>query len=383
VRMRHRMVMELLRPGGELLGHSSLDPDWDPAIEWTRLAGLRAHGVWAPGSEAERAIDALWHSELGEPFMRGFRVTLADGAGLAWHEDFSIRYFADLARGASADLIEKGTLAAGDPYLYRALAYEPDAAEAPDDPVFATVDRPPPLVLRDLPPTALAAASPMRSDAQADDFEVYIPSEVLEEASTLTARAGDVETGGILIGHVGRSSPSGDTTSPLTTSREEMCVAVTALIPARHTLSHSTKLTFTSDTWTDVRQAVELRGRDELVLGWFHSHPQHAWCRERGCPPAQQQQCASALGFLSAEDGVLHRTMFSRAFTVALVMTHSARGILPRLFGWRAGLLEPRGYRILRQPPPADPAPVGGDAGRVRLDAPGASAAPGAAARRR
>jgi len=42
--------------------------------------------------------------------------------------------------------------------------------------------------------------------------------------------------------------------------------------------------------------------------------------------------------------------MFPRAFTVALVMTHSIKGILPRLFGWRAGLLEPRGFRVLAQP---------------------------------
>jgi len=353
MRMRHRLVMELVWPGGELLGHASLDPDWDPAIEWTRLSGLRTHGVWAPASQAERGIDALWHSELGEPFMRGFRVTLAHHTGTAWHEDFSIRYFAELARTASASLIEKGTLAPGDSYRYRTLAYEPDTAEpSVDSPLFSTVDLSPPLVLHDLPPAAVAGATPRLSDAKADDFEVYTPNAVLEEASTLTAGAGDVETGGILIGHLGREphTTQADDPSRSTMRPAEICVAITALIPARHTVGDSTKLTFTSDTWTDVRRAVELRGRGEIVLGWFHSHPQHAWCREKGCPLEQQRQCASAVGFFSTDDGALHRTMFPRAFTVALVMTHSARGILPRLFGWRDGLLEPRGYRVLAQP---------------------------------
>jgi hypothetical protein len=346
--------MELLRPGGELLGHASLDPDWDPAIEWTRLAGLRSHGVWAPESLAERAIEALWHVERGEPFMRGFRVTLADGTGTAWHEDFSIRYFAELARTAAATLIAKGTLNAGDSYQYRTLAYEPDAAEPPPQgALFSTVDLPPPLVLHDLPSAAFPGAWLRHADAQANDFEVYIPNAVLEEASELTAGAGDLETGGLLIGHLGRephAARAGDATSHPAMRPAEICVAITALIPARHTVGHSTKLTFTSETWTDVRRAVELRGRGEIVLGWFHSHPQHAWCREKGCPLEQQRQCPSAVGFFSVDDGALHRTMFPRAFTVALVMTHSARGILARLFGWRAGLLEARGYQVLAQP---------------------------------
>jgi proteasome lid subunit RPN8/RPN11 len=336
--------MEVLRTGGELVGHTSLDPDWDPAIEWTRLAGLRTLGIWAPESQAERAIEALWHSELGEPFMRGFRVTLADRTGAAWHEDFSIRYFAEAARASSA----------GDPYLYRALAYEPDTAETPDEPaLFATVDRPQPLVFHDVPPAVHAGALPQRADAHAGDFEVYIPRAVLDDASTLTAGAGDVETGGILIGHLGREVDATQAAGaePRSDTRpSEICVAITALIPARHTVGHSVKLTFTSDTWTDVRRAVALRGRGELVLGWFHSHPQQAWCREKGCSLAAQQQCPSAAGFFSADDGALHRTVFPRAFTVALVMTHSAQGIIPRLFGWRAGLLESRGYSILAQP---------------------------------
>lgn len=341
--MRHRLVVEILRTNGQLVGHASLDPDWDPAIEWTRLAGLRTRGIWAPASAAERAIEALWHPELGEPFMRGFRVTLADQAGTTWHEDFSIRYFAESARAAAAALVAKGALAAGDSYLYRALAYEPDTAvDAGADARFATVDAPPPLPIHDLPPAALVDASPRHADANTEDFEVYIPSAVLDEASALTAGAGDVETGGILIGHLGREAPD--------TGASDICVAITALVPARHTVGHATKLTFTSDTWTDVRRAVALRGRGELVLGWFHSHPQQAWCREKGCSDEEQQRCTAAAGFLSTDDGALHRTMFPRAFTVALVMTHSVQGIRPRLFGWRAGLLEARGYRVLAQP---------------------------------
>jgi len=344
--------MEVLRPTGELLGHATIEPDWEPAVEWTRLAGLRTRGIWAPGAEAERAIDALWHAELGEPFTRGFRVTFADAVDREWHEEFSIHYFADAARSVAATLVAKGALAAGDRYLYRVLAYEPDTPVASDtDGRFAAADAPPPLPIHDVQPGALLDASPRHADAQVDDFEVYIPGAVLDEAEALTAGAGDLETGGILIGHLGRvaAAATAATVRP-DTSTSDICVAVSALVPARHTIGHATKLTFTSDTWTDVRRTVALRRRGELVLGWFHSHPQLAWCREQGCSPDAQQRCTAAAGFFSADDVALHRTVFPRAFTVALLMTHSVQGILPRLFGWRAGLLEPRGYRVLTHP---------------------------------
>jgi proteasome lid subunit RPN8/RPN11 len=352
VRLSHRLVIELLRPDGTPLGHAGVDPDWEPALEWARLAGFRLHGVWATGAAAERALTPLWHADLGEPFMRGFRVSLAAESGPAWDADFPLRYFADLARQASTDLVASGRLAAGDSYAYRVLAYAEEATPSPEDfPPFATSDVPTPLRLHELSPEPLGQGAARHDDAEAEDFEVYIPDEVLDEASRLTARAGETETGGILIGHVCRDpigGANGAAVSATPADGSEICVAITALVAARHTVSASTKLTFTSDTWTDVRHTVELRRRGEMVLGWFHSHPVFAWCRERGCPIERQRQCASASGFFSVDDIALHRTMFPRAFTVALLMSHSARGILPRLFGWRAGLVEPRGYTLTR-----------------------------------
>jgi hypothetical protein len=269
--------------------------------------------------------------------MRGFRVNLESG-GTAWHGDFTIAYFAGLAQMAAGRLREQGALARGESFLYRALAYAQPGADAigPHSAAFAVADQPAPLPIRDVSRRALEARSAPAGDTHTDDFEVYVPAHVLEEASTLTAGAGDVETGGILIGHLGRD-PQGP----------DIFVEITALIQARHTVGAATKLTFTSDTWTDVRGAVALRRRGEHLLGFFHSHPQDTWCRERGCPIEQQRQCSAADGFFSEDDLAMHRTMFPRAFTVALVMTRSIRGIVPRLFGWREGAFVPRGYRVL------------------------------------
>ena len=331
----YRLVIELLRTRGDTIGHANLEPDWEPAVEWTRIVGLRMLGVWAPEASAEPAIEPLWLLQRCQPYMRGFRVHLTGRDNATWHEDFSIRYFAGLAQIAAARLVENSTLAAGEGFLYRVLAYELTTRTDDLRSAFTAVHQPPPLVLREVSRARLGASAPA-GDTHADDFDVFIPAAVLEEASTLTRAAGDVETGGVLIGHLDREPDS-----------PEIFVDITALIPARHTVGASTKLTFTSDTWTDVRRALELRRKHEMVLGWFHSHPQFAWCREKGCPPAEQRRCAAAAGFFSSDDLALHRTMFPRAFMVALVMTHSLKGITPRLFGWRAGSFAARGFRVL------------------------------------
>lgn len=339
MRCTHRFLIELLRENGETVGRADVDPDWDPAVECARFAGLRTLGVWAPEASAVRGVRPVWDPRRGEPYVRGFSVDLAAPGDSAWQESFpAARYFGPLARAAATQLVAEGVLKEGERFRYRTLAYaraSEDIAEGPAP--FDVVERPQPLRIREreTPDCSSTAAG----DTQTGDFDVFIPAGVLEEASALTRQAGDVETGGILIGHLTREQGATD-----------VGVEVTALIPARHTVRASTTLTFTSDTWTDVRRAVELRRREELLVGWFHSHPQLTWCREKGCPLEQQRACAAADGFFSADDLALHRTMFPRAFAVALVMTHSVKGVLPRLFGWRSGCFEPRGFRVIAEP---------------------------------
>jgi proteasome lid subunit RPN8/RPN11 len=337
-----RLVMELLGATGERLGQMPLEPDWEPATEWTRLAGLRTLGVWAPEAEAERGVEPLWHSTLGEPYVGGFRVHLGRGDGCAWFADFPLAYFAREARAASADLVHQGRLKAGEEFLYLATAFARPAAVEARVSRFDAVDAPAPLAVLDTPLEPLLAASRLHGEGRAEDFPVFIHQSVLNDARSLTEHAGDRETGGVLIGHLRQANDVNDADAA-----REIFVEVTALVPARHTVSDSLTLTFTSDTWTDVRAALVLRDRREQLLGWFHSHPQAAWCRAKKCSLEQQRTCSLAAGFLSEQDCTLHRTMFPRAFTLALVMTHTIAGCVPALFGWRTGMLAARPFRVL------------------------------------
>ena len=96
----------------------------------------------------------------------------------------------------------------------------------------------------------------------ADDMPVFVPQHLLDQVAEQTLAERGRETGGILIGNLHR-----DATLP------EIFAEVTAQIPAEHTRGDAVKLTFTPDTWVAVDNAIKLRGRSEIYLGYWHSHP--------------------------------------------------------------------------------------------------------------
>jgi hypothetical protein len=127
---------------------------------------------------------------------------------------------------------------------------------------------------------------------------------------------------------------------------------VTAQIPAQHVKQELTRLTFTPATWTAVDAALALRGNREIQLGWWHSHPASHWCDE--CPPEVRQRCPKAGSpagdFFSTHDAALHRAVFPRAYSIALVLSDgcgNAGNPSWRLYGWRCGTIAARGFHLL------------------------------------
>jgi proteasome lid subunit RPN8/RPN11 len=327
-------AVEVERDDGTPVGQLPVNVDWEPAREWVRLLALR--GGWPAGDAFTRdlAVEPLWDPERGAPRLAGFRIQLAGVREC--DAEFPTAYFRDLARTTTARMVADGTLQKGDLIRCHALAFRVDAPApgeqrprlgrpaAPDIPVRRAL-------LADVLPSHDAGTS---SDAvDPDDLPVLIPDRVLEEARALTAGAGPSETGGVLVGHLYRDP-----------DRAVLFAEVTAQVPARHTEANATKLTFTPATWTEVRAALALRNRGEIMLGWWHSHPVREWCKK--CPEERRRQCALARGFLSDDDRLLHRTVFPRAYSVALVASDVEGGPTFTLFGWRRGLLEERTFHL-------------------------------------
>lgn len=362
--VRYRYVLECHRKDGqhEHLGTFAVNPDWEPARECARFSAIcRDPSPPFVLSGDSGTIEPCWHAQAGMPYLEGVRVIVPHDELPPVAFDIPLAYFADVARAASSALVKSGKLARGELFEYLVCAYAcRDETARPSSEKTATFAITPVeqvLDVSDLDMDELLADSSSCGLSGDEPMPVFMPQEVIEEAVELMVDAGDKETGGILIGHLHRD--------PL---RRELFLEVTTQIPAQHVEQELARLTFTPETWTAVDAALALRGKGEIQLGWWHSHPASHWCDE--CPPERRERCktsgAPSGDFFSAHDVALHRTVFSRAYSIALVISDgcgNAGTPIWRLFGWRYGMVMARGFHLVHaDQPPAVVFQSGGEA---------------------
>jgi hypothetical protein len=340
---QYRYIVEIYRGENELIDQAPASVEWNAALEWTWLEGLRRGDLQVTDGTRSSAIVPLWHPRLDEPYATGFRVTILAERGRGISEEFSTEYFKDAVNAATRRLLDEGRLDSRDDvrYLVLALFAEDHARAGPTSP-FTIREAPPDLTLGDSrladvtagATRVLASTTPTATDGEG--VPMVFPRSVLEEAGDATRRSRDRETGGVLIGHLHRDP-----------DRSDLFVEVTAQIPVVHAPADVNTLTFTPETWTAVQAAVDLRRRNEILLGTWHSHPVLEWCKD--CPREKRDLCSFAQGFLSAEDRRLHRTVFPKAYTCSLVVSNVAedRDLVQTLFGWHRGLIKRRGYYVV------------------------------------
>ncbi len=338
----YQYVIELFRTDGTPLGRVHVSPDWEPAREWTHFLGVRRGDIAAVTAATTHSVSPLWHPRLGEPYISGCRVVVVEPNGGTVTGEIPTTYFFRLAQQAAENYRENGALKPGERFRYVVTAFPAPQADAQlelaQNGRFAVQEMSQPLPLDTLPLTRLAEHAQAHGQMHDEDCPVFIPASILEEIVALKEQAGVVETGGILIGRLHRDP-----------SVPELFAEVTAQIPARHTQAGATHLTFTADTWTDVQTAITLRRRNEIMVGWWHSHPVKTWCQ---CPRERQQHCPLAAEFFSDDDDTFHRTVFPRAYSVGLVLSDVPSATETwttawALYGWRCGLVQARGFFVL------------------------------------
>jgi hypothetical protein len=317
--------------------------DWEPAIECAELEAMRLGKLPITFGVANCSVEPFWHEEVGEPLVSGFCLQFESANG---HHDnltsfrskvFGVNYFEASAAIAAARFKQAGVLTAEAQVRFQVLAFvhDRDNQESASESGFETEDVAQTLALQ---PGSLAdarAKSTATGEHPEELLPVFVPATLLEEIAELSKAAEATETGGILIGHLHKDE-----------NGSEIFANVTTQLPAQHTEAELMKLTFTSETWTDVRHCLQLRRQDEIMLGWWHSHPARAWCKD--CSVENQMQCAYARGFLSTHDRALHRTMFPRAYSLALVVNDVGFAAPSfSLFGWKDGALAERDYYVV------------------------------------
>ncbi len=342
-RPAYRYALHLIDPDGRSIGQVPVNIDWSGAIEWARFQAIR-QGVLPPRMtpETNHAIEPDWHPTLGEPYASGFRVTVFGREGRHAACDIPTIYLRELAAAAVRQLTAEDDPRRNRTFKYLAMAFPCEAPRHEEAPParFSVEGADRPIPLREQCWSDRSAGAEPFGDAHELDMPVLMQRAVLEEALAMTSEAGIDEAGGVLIGHLCRDpGPVG------------IFAEITAQVPVRHAVSTMTRLTFTADTWAAANAAVKLRRRGEVFLGWWHSHPfLKETCKD--CEKRRDGTCTENGLFLSPEDCALHRTVFPRAWSVALVVSDSpCSGLMWAMFGYRHGMLASRGYSLV--PPPA------------------------------
>ena len=340
IRSDYMYAISLYSKDGTALGQVAVDPgDLEPAVEWSRFDGIRCGLLSPEAGPISTTVWPIWHEQVGQPCLSGIRVSVSKN-GDQLQRDVPRAYFHPIAQQASAAFVAKGVLKSGETFSYLVLAFAcgSDGGQETDRRFrLEVLDAAMPLRESCLGEYT-AQAQQVGSAAEDGNMPVTFPQHVMDEVVDQTGKSGTLETGGILIGHVHRDS-----------GIPEIFLEVTAQIPARHTRSEPTQLTFTAETWTDVDSARKLRGKSELMLGWWHCH---TYLKEtcKDCPKLKDGSCNATATFMSTEDLVLHRTCFPRAYSIALVVAADntpEERLSWALFGWEQGLLRSRGFYIL------------------------------------
>lgn len=347
--IHYQYAVDIVAEDGRRVGQATVVPDWKPALEWVYFQGIREGRLPAVTAAAFGTVEPIWHPQSGQPYVSGFRAVIPSNGNAEVSRVIPTAYLRALARQTSASLVEKGLLKAGEVFRYAVSAFGTPMGSMPQPANaggFSVEEIAQPLPLDEAPLDSFFRGSLLAGGDEADgDTPVFMRRSVLDEAMELARRAGDIETGGVLVGKLYRDRTARDV-SVGDASACEIFVEVTAQIPAPHTLSQSTRLTFTAETWAAVRAALALRKRDELMLGWWHSHPD--FCRLCNCPVERRRYCTAASPFLSAEDVHLHATCFPCAYQMALLISDStADGMTSSLFGWWQGMVRVRAFHIL------------------------------------
>lgn len=361
----YQYMIEVFRQDGSRLNRYPVTPDWVPAHEWCHFLGVRRGTLPPVLTPFITAIEPTWHPTLGGPYVGGLSVTASSHLYDSTSERACITtvlplgYFHRTFQQLSATLIKDGTLQPKDVITYSICAFpkeQPEQGDAQQPHARFTVEE----VVHPLPIEELSLTSYHQHSQHFEeetppvqdvpDMPVFFHAQIMKEAMALAKNAGDLETGGILIGHLHRDPTS-----------KEIFLEVTAQIPATHTQAQQTSLSFTPETWAAVQAALTLRHQKEQWLGWWHCHPN--FCKN--CPEERQKTCTLSKPFFSQDDCNLHRQIFSRAFNIALLLTNRGpQGWATNAFGWRQGMIASRGYAIF-QPPvsPIDPQPLANPGG--------------------
>jgi proteasome lid subunit RPN8/RPN11 len=329
----YRFSVEARGLSEEMIGDCPMPGiDFEPALRCAHLAAIRQGSTPVSSRLPAARIELVDCPERGAPYVSGVQITLVAGDPAGGGVEpliLPLSFFeGEILRGSS-QLVEQGLIQAGEQFLFRLCAF-PQEQVPPAEAEFSLEAQPDELILwqADLPAVVERRGPPQA----ADEVPVLVAQRVLDESVELAAAAGELETGGLLLGRLCRDGAT-----------QELFVQVSALVAATRAVGTSASLHFGPEAFADLEQVLALRDQGECLVGWFHSHPQ--FCRN--CPDSRRRHCVYNRAFFSQADRDVHRALFPQAWSVALLISDLGTGVPAiDLFSWREGVIHSRGFAV-------------------------------------
>jgi proteasome lid subunit RPN8/RPN11 len=290
------------------------------------------------GLDVSCHLEPVWEREGENPYCAGFRLRMHTGEA-TYSKEYSKRVFKYEVYRVVSELLRKQKLTEGMELDYRLAMFHKDQVTGRrdrdiEDPrlSFEAVREPLPIVEASLETSLPDSTDPATT-------EVWIADQVLNEMIEYVLQNKEQERAGFLIGHLCQD--------PATKKVFAVCPAQVAARldngAAFPTESGSslTHFQFSPEVFFEVQRVIALRKKNELVLGWYHSHP---W--PFSCQKGDQCECTSV--FFSTADFQVMEAAFGAPYQVAIVIGRASLQDMkatPQMYGWKDGLVQPRPFR--------------------------------------
>jgi hypothetical protein len=288
------------------------------------------------------------------PLVDGYSVQLTAG-DQSFRRHFPVTSLNNLAQQQFVELVVNKSASLGEAYKYyltKLPAQRDGQQETP--PLAATQLNTPPkldsLPLADLLAASRLAEGPSAVPELAEDespMHVFVTEDVWEECHQMAFRGGEAESGALISGRLCR-----DTQSP------EVFVCFEASLEARHAVEEKFSVEFTGETWSHIRNLLEVRRQrlnrpHELIVASVHRHPWLPASDGEGkrtcdaCP--KRDRCTHTTATPSAADFEWHQAVFAgQPWGTLLIWGYTAREEEDfRLYGLRNAAFHQQPIRLL------------------------------------
>jgi proteasome lid subunit RPN8/RPN11 len=338
---RYHLALEIYNQEGKTLNESKIE-NLSNCYQDFKFSAFQQGVIKDYALDPEIIFEPIWIKEGKSPYCRGFRLNMKNKR-LRYKKSYTKNVFRYDAYRIMGAMVQNQKFEAGTELFYRLTAFpnnkdSSETIESGKDFEVTTINNSIPIKILGLGQLKESASVHITKEDDTEDFPVWIAEHVVEEMVEYVLQNKEKERAGFLIGHICRD--------PITQQIFLMCHAQVAadteaisIYPDKGN-SSITHFQFLPENFFKVQRLIELRKNDEIVLGWYHSHPWPFACEK-------QEKCTCTSIFFSISDVDVMQSAFGAPYQIAIVIGRASLENLkatPQMYGWKNGIISKRNF---------------------------------------